>query len=389
MPGYEIIDSEERQEVNSVFDSGGVLFRYGFEALRNNTYKVVEFENKFAEFLHAQYAQATTSGTASLFAINKIFGIGKGDEVITQSFTFVATVEAILETGATPVICEVDETLNMDPIDLEKRITKKTKAIWVVHMMGVPARISEIARIAKKYRLFLLEDTAQSLGAKYNGQFCGTFGDAGAFSFDFGKTLTTGDGGMIVVPTKKLYLAARAYCDHGHEDNPKFPRGEDTATRSGFNFRMMELQGAVGLAQLRKLPKALSQVKKNYKKLENLLKGIPEIEFRKVPKEGEEVGDSLTFFLPTAKQRKKVSDYLTGKKIGFKLLPGAVKWHFAGRWDHIWDVYPRYAEKNYLKLWPKSYELLQRAIAIPIMINLSQQNIEYIASSIQTAVKDL
>ena len=387
MPGFEIIGKEEQKAVSEVFEKGGCLFRYGFEFMRNNSYQVIDFEKQFAQFSGAKYAQATTSGTASLFAVNKIHGIGKGDEVITQSFTFVATVEAIYETGATPIITEVDETLNMDPTDLERKITKKTKAIWVVHMLGVPAQMDEIRKIAQKYKLLLFEDTCQALGAVYRNKYCGTLADAGAFSFDFGKTLTTGDGGMIITDKKNTYLKARAYCDHGHEDNPKYLRGEDTASMSGFNFRMMELQGAVGLVQLKKLPRALKKVKDNYLKLQGLLSNIKDIKFRKIPSGAVEVGDSLIFFLKTQEKRTKVSNYLSKKGIAFKLLPGAVKWHFAGRWDHIWNQIPYYRGKKYIELWPKSYDLLQRSIAIPIMIKMTEQRIQSIAQLIIDAIK--
>ncbi len=386
MPGYEIIGEEEREAVNAVFDSGGCLFRYGFDFMRKGRYSVVDFEKQFATYIRVPHAHAVSSGTAALFCVNKALGIGPGDEVITQSFTFVATVEAITETGATPVIAEIDETLNMDPADLEKKISKKTKAIWVVHMMGNPARMKEILAIGKKYGVPVLEDTAQAFGARYENRYCGTWGKAGIFSFDFGKTLTTGEGGMIATADTSLFLSVYAYADHGHEDNPKFPRGEDTATRKGFNFRMMELQGAIGQVQLKKMKQALATVKKNHDALKQRLSDIHVLTFREVPNEGTDVGDSLVFFLPTVQQREQVSEYLAGQGIGFKLLPGAVKWHFAGRWDHIWKDVPEYAEKNYLSLWPRSYDLLQRAIAIPILIKMTNKQINKIAHEINRAV---
>ena len=141
MPGCEIIGDDERQAVNEVFDNGAVLFRQAFAGLRNNMYKVKDFEAAFAQFTQARYAHAVTSGTAALKVALKAMRVGPGDEVVTQSHTFVATVEAILECGASPVIADVDWTLNMDPEDLERKLTPRTKVILPVHMLGVACRM--------------------------------------------------------------------------------------------------------------------------------------------------------------------------------------------------------------------------------------------------------
>lgn len=167
-------------------------------------YKVREFEQAFAKYTGAAHAQAVTSGTAALKVALTALGIGIGDEVITQGFTFVATWEAILDVGAVPVFTEVDQTLNMDPTDLEKKITSKTRAIIPVHMLGAPARMKEIKEIADKYGIHILEDTAQATGARLNGQHLGTFGHFGTFSFDSVKTMTTGEGGMVITNDEEL-----------------------------------------------------------------------------------------------------------------------------------------------------------------------------------------
>jgi len=225
MPGWEIIGEEERRAVNDVFDNGGVLFRHSFVAIRNNMYKVKDFEIAFAKHVGASYAHAVTSGSAALKVALKAIGVGPGDEVITQCHTFVATVEAIIECGATPVLTDVDYTLNMDPEDLKRKITPRTKAIIPVHMLGVAARMDVITEVAAQHGLLVLEDAAQACGGTYQGRHLGTIGNAGTFSFDHGKILTTGEGGMVVTSDEKLYLNARIYADHGHEDNPAVPRG--------------------------------------------------------------------------------------------------------------------------------------------------------------------
>ena len=263
MPGFEVIGAEEQAEINDVFARGGVLFRHGFDALRNDCYKVLDFEAAFASYMNVPHALAVSSGTAALRVALAVLDLQAGDEVITQSFTFVATAEAIIESRAVPVCCEVDGTLNMDPADLERRITPRTRAVIAVHMLGTPARLREISAICQRHNVMLIEDAAWGCGGSLDGRALGTWGAMGTFSFDFAKTMTTGEGGMIVFRNRSDYERAAAWHDHGHENNPAVPRWEDTRSGSGFNFRMTELQGAVGLAQLRKLDDVVRHQQKN------------------------------------------------------------------------------------------------------------------------------
>ena len=216
MPGFEIFGEEEKKEIMDVLATG-VLFRYEFMDQRKGVFKVREFEQKFAEYCGAGHAQAVTSGTSALKVALSAMGIGPGDEVITQGFTFVATWEAILEVGAVPVFTEVDATLNMDPVDLEKKITPATKCIVPVHMLGGQANIVEILGIGSRHNIPVLEDTAQAAGARIRGKHLGTFGKCGTFSFDSVKTLTTGEGGMIITDDLDLWRSMSEYHDHGHD----------------------------------------------------------------------------------------------------------------------------------------------------------------------------
>ena len=172
--------------------------------------------------------------------------------MITQAFTFVATVEAIVESGATPISVDIDEDLYIDLERLESAITEQTKAVIVVHMLGSPCDMRALVELCKKYNLPLIEDTAWGCGGtvEHLGPL-GTIGDIGCFSFDYAKTITTGEGGMVVAKTSRLLDKAKAWHDHGHENNPQVPRWEDTRSSSGFNFRMSELQ-AVGIQQLKR-----------------------------------------------------------------------------------------------------------------------------------------
>ena len=387
MPGYELIGKEERDAVLEVFNKGGVLFRHSFDALRQGVYKVKEFEAEFAKKLNVKHARAITSGTAALKVALKALDVKPGDEVITQCFTFVATVEAIIDVGAKPVITEINKTLNMDPSDLESKITDKTRAIIPVHMLGAPCQMDKIMSVSKAHGIPILEDTAQALGGEYKRKKLGSIGDLGIFSFDFGKALTTGEGGMVVTNQWSLYKKAKEYSDHGHEENPKFQRGEDTRTTYGFNYNMMELQGTVGLAQLKKLDYILQCQRENKRKIKNGISDIPNIEFREFSDEMGDTGDTLVFLVRDSEKAKMFTKMLIEKKMGTKILPDAVKWHFAGTWDHMLPASGEYKGKNLMNLWKKSYSILSRGISIPISVKMSDDRINEIINAIRDISK--
>jgi len=307
-------------------------------------------------------------------------GVKPGDEVITQSFTFVATVEAILELGAKPIITEIDKSLNMDPIDLKRKITKKTKTIIPVHMSGVSARMKEIMEISNEENIPVLEDSAQSFGGSYKNKFLGTIGDAGIYSLDIGKIITTGEGGVLVTDKEEIYQKAREYSDHGHEQNPNFPRGEDTRHHWGFNYKMMELQGAIGLAQLKKLDYIIKKQRDNKKQMKKIIETIKNIEFRDVPDVKGDTGDTLIFFVKLEEKAKRIAKILDNN-IGTKNLPDAIDWHFAGTWKHIFDY------NNLNNIWKNSNDLLRKSIAIPICINMDYQ-IKDVIESLKNITKN-
>lgn len=389
MPGYELIGKEERDAVLDIFNKGGVLFRHSFEALRQGVYKVKEFEAEFAKKLNVKHARAVTSGTAALKVALKALDVKPGDEVITQCFTFVATVEAIIDVGAKPVITEINKTLNMDPADLESKITDKTRAIIPVHMLGAPCQMDEIMSVSKAHGIPILEDTAQALGGGYKGKKLGTIGDFGIFSFDFGKALTTGEGGMVVTNQWSLYKKAKEYSDHGHEETPHFPRGEDTRTTYGFNYNMMELQGAVGLAQLKKLDYILQRQRENKRKIKDGVRSISNIEFREFADEAGDAADTLIFFVEDGEKAKTFTKMLIEKKIGTKILPDAIKWHFAGTWDHMLPACEEYRGKKLIDIWKKSYSILNRGISIPILVKMSNDRINEIINAIHEISKKI
>jgi dTDP-4-amino-4,6-dideoxygalactose transaminase len=234
--------------------------------------------------------------------------------------------------------------------------------------------------VARKYNLKVLEDAAQALGGEYKGKKLGTIGDVGIFSFDYGKALTTGEGGMILTNNEEIYRRAREFSDHGHEQNPNFPRGEDTRRMWGLTYRMMELQGALGLAQFKKLDFILERQKENKKRIKDGIKNIARIEFRELPDQGGDAGDTLIFFLESREKASKFAKLLAAEGLGTKNLPDAINWHFAGTWNHIFSD---------CSLWPKSEEILRRAIAIPIFVKMDEEKINKVINTIHNIVKQL
>ena len=370
MPGFEVIGAEEQAEINDVFARGGVLFRQGFDALRNNCYKVRDFEAAFASYMGVPHALAVTSGTAALRVALAILDLQPDDEVITQSFTFVATTEAIIEARAVPVCCEVDGTLNMDPVDLERRITPKTRAIIPVHMLGTPARLREISAICERRNIVLIEDAAWGCGGSLDGRALGTWGRMGTFSFDFAKTMTTGEGGMITFHDRADYERAAAWHDHGHENNPAVPRWEDTRSGSGFNYRMTELQGAVGLAQLRKLNDVVRHQKKNRDAMWRAISDLPGIVARDVPAGSVETADALVFETPSASVAREIRSRLVTAGLVTKILPEAVTWHFAGTWSHMPELVARHGDLS--NAFPATAARLARCVSLPVTVNMDE-----------------
>ena len=340
-------------------------------------------KKKFAQHFKINYALGVTSGTAALRVAIASLNLKPGDEIITQAFTFVATVEAIVESNCKPICANIDDTLNLDPIDLEKKISKKTKAVIVVHMLGVPANMDKIKKICKKNKIKIIEDTAWGCGGKYNNQFLGTIGDIGTFSFDHAKAMTTGEGGMVVFKNKSIFLKAKAWHDHGHENNPKFPRWEDSRKSSGFNFRMNELQGAIGIAQLKKLNFIIKSQRKTYDLIWNNIKNIKGIKKREYSSKCFISADALIIQVKNRKLAIACRKALLKRGISTKILPEAYTWHFAGKWSHIKELNQNRLSKS-LKM---SEEKLKKAVSIPISLKISKSKILKIKKSLEEALK--
>lgn len=356
MPGWELINHKEKSALNNLFlKNRGILFAHGFDKFRNK-FHVREFEKLIGNKFKSKNVLAVTSGTAALKIALKAIGVKSGDEIITQAFNFISTVEVILDVGAKPIIVEVDETLNMCSKDLKKKITTKTKAIIPVHMLGVPVNLKEILAIAKEKKIKIISDNCESMGAKFNKKYINQIVDVEIFSLDFAKTITCGEGGLILTNSNKIGKYCREYHDHGHENKIK-PRGIDTVSITGFNYRMTEMQAIIGKEQLKKFNFILKENKKRYETLNKIIKLYAKI--RQIPYNSTPIYD--TFIFEPKKNKNIIVSYLNNAGIGTKNLPDAIRWHCSYFWKHA------LGKKN-IKNSLSTKIKLQKQISIPILL---------------------
>ena len=275
----------------------------------------------------------------------------------------------------------------MEREDQERRITRRTKAVIAVHMLGTPARLPEIQAVCRKHDLVLIEDAAWGCGGSLAGKPLGIWGELGTFSFDFAKTLTTGEGGMVLFKDKERYERASAWHDHGHENNPSVPRWEDTRSGSGFNFRMMELQGAVGLAQLRKLKDIVAAQRANRDRIWAAIHDLPGIVPRAIPDGAFDSADALVFTVGDSDTALRCRAALLASDLSTKILPEATTWHFAGTWTHM----PKLVAAHGGDLggaFPHSRQLLERAVSLPVMVKMVETTPQAMRAAISKALSE-
>lgn len=394
MPGFELFDREEQKHIQEVMDTG-IIMRYNFDELRNNRWKAKELEAKISKSLQIKYVHLTSSGTTALITAMKALGIGAGDEVIMPVFTFVASFEAILFTGAIPVFADIDDSLTLNPGSAEKAITPRTKAIMPVHMCGAMADLDALMKIAKNHKLYLIEDACQATGATYKGKSIGTIGDIGCLSFDFVKTVTCGEGGAVLTNDEKVYQLTEQFSDHGH-DHVGNDRGAEDHPVVGLNFRISELHAAIGLGQWGKLDRFLAQQRKIKNRIKNSLKQYTEIDFRRIP---DESGDNASFLSLI------LDDEITAKNLAKELkskgIPCAYwydnKWHYIRKWNHFKKL------KNSNELYSEQRELLpdyenqdfsvsdaimKKVVSIPISLRWDEKKADQVSAVIIEITKN-
>ena len=352
-----IIGEEEIENVVEVLKSGMIA----------KGPKVAEFEEKFAKWVGAKYAVATNSGTAALHVALLSCGIGPGDEVITTPFTFIATGNAIVYTGATPVFADIDlETYNIDPDTIEDLITDKTKAILPVQLYGQSADMDKIREIAKKHDLLVIEDAAQAHGAMYNDEKVGNMGDMACFSFYPTKNMTTSEGGMITTNNKELAEKARVFRAHG--SNIKYKHDE-----IGYNFRSSDIAAAIGLAQLDKIDEFNEKRINNANYLNEGLKNVEGVITPASPENRKHVYHQYTIRV-TKGNRDDWVDILTENGIGSGI-------HYP---IPLYNQ-PIYKELGFTGSAPNAELAADTVISLPVHPSLSKEDLDLVIEAVKDA----
>lgn len=349
-----ILGKEELNQVISILKEGALT-----SAANIGGKNVQEFEKLTSDFVKSKYAIAVNSGTAALQAALYALDVKAGDEVLIPSFTFVATANAVKSVGAKPIFVDIlKENYTIDPNDLKKKITKKSKAIIPVHLYGNVAYMNKIIELARKNNIKIIEDAAQSLGSTLKGKHTGTFSDLGCYSLYPAKVMTAGEGGIIVTNSKNLFEKLKMIRNHG------MLHGYDTRI-FGLNLRLPELSAAIAKIQIKKLPGFLTKRRKNARILSELLSGLDII----IPKE--RTNEKVNWYLYTIaiKNREKIMKKLNSKGIGA-----------AAYYPTPIHKTPFYNKK--IKLTNTDWAASQ-VLSLPIHPQVSTKNIEYIAKTIR------
>lgn len=334
-----------------------------------------EFEDKFAELVGTNYAVALNSCTAALHASLISLGIKEGDEVIVPSNTFIATANAVLYVGAKPVFADVDpKTFNISPIDIEEKLSSKTKAIIVVHLAGNPCDMNKILQIAKTHNLFLIEDSAHAHGALYKGHGCGSFGESGCFSFYPTKVLTCAEGGMVVTNKKDVADKIRIIRNHGRAGY-----GPNANTEIGFNYRLSDVHAAIGLSQLDRAKEFVDERNRIAKRYSQELSGISWIRPQFI-----ESGNLCSFYAyvlmlenDAPLTRNEVMEYLKNKGVGSSILYNPV---------HLQPIYKRLF--GYQRgMLPVTEEIGDQSLAIPLFSGMDDEQVSCVIKTLKELEK--
>jgi 8-amino-3,8-dideoxy-alpha-D-manno-octulosonate transaminase len=315
-PGASFYGQEELDLVKKVIDSKSPFRFYGPDVQG----MVDGFEKESVEKFGVKFGLGVNSGTSALQCALAAFGVGEGDEVMVPAVTFVATSGTVTLTGAKPVFVEIDKSLNIDPSDLENRLTSKTKGIIVVHIYGLAADMDPILDFAKKHNLWVLEDCAQAWGVRYHGKYVGSIGQMGAFSLQMNKILTAGEGGLVTTQDDILFERAWRFHDHGDLRQSSDSQAV-VAPFAGGSLRMSELTGAIALAQIRKLDHILDSLRKWSKFIYEKIDGVVSWESRYRPDPNGDAGLILGFFLDDSDHAKQVQEALNAEGLACSYQP--------------------------------------------------------------------
>ncbi len=363
------------------------LFRFGRQAEQSPT---AQFEKRFAALTQTPYALAVNSGTSALVAGLVGIGVGSGDEVIVPAYTYIATAAAVLARGAFPVIAEVDDTLTLDPADVARKITPRTKAIIPVHMRGLPCQMDELLAVAQQHKLRVLEDCAQANGGQYRGRPLGSLGDCGAFSLQQFKIITAGEGGAVVAKDKEIFDRAACY----HDSAYAFWKDRDNQLSIkpflGENYRMNEMSGALVLAQLDKRDAILKRCRSIKRTLLETVRTLPGFTPQRVADEAGDCGLVVVFYVADSAMAKRVAAALRAEGMGAGSIfdEGIPDRHIYYHWDYVleqrtpdhtgypWRNTPNPCHVKYdRQQCPRSTELLGKTVALSITQRMSDAHV--------------
>ena len=328
---------------------------------------IVKFEEELANFHRMKYAIVTSNCTTALHLSLKALGIGDGDEVICPNLTFIAPANMVLLSGAKLILVDIDrETLTIDPKLIESKITNKTKAIIVVHQFGHACHMDEIMHLASKYNLRVIEDNAESIGAKYKNKLLGTIGDVSTYSFFGNKIITSGEGGAVLTNDENISVKCRELRDHGMDTNRKYHH-----TDLGYNYRMTNMQAAIGLAQLEMLDKILNLRKKQMDYYYDKLSNIKGISLRKFAEWCNPVHWLITITLNENYDRNELIKYMKNKKIDCRQMINPVN-----QSEHL--------KKKFIEEFPVSDLISRQSLHLPSSTNLQRKTLNYIINSFKS-----
>ena len=327
--------------------------------------KLKKFQEKIAKLCQVKQAIGVCNGTQALYIGLKVLGINKGDEVIVPDFTFIASANAVVWAGGKPVFVDVDaKTFNIDPSKIEKVITKKTKAIMPVHIYGQAAKMPEIMKIAKRHKLYVIEDAAQGIGVTYNGKPVGGFGDVGCLSFYADKIITTGEGGMVLTNDDNLARKCIILLNQGRTE-----RGWYIHDEIGYNFRMSDLQAAIGLGQLKKLSIIIKRKRKIEKLYRRHLANVSGVEFPYVDPNGFKVPFRIIILVENP---QTLLEFL--EKEGIKVNRSFYPLHLQPCYQSHFKV-----KRNF----PRSVAAHGRILCLPSAVTLTEKEIRYVCEKIR------
>ncbi len=364
VPLFEIYNDEEDVKLISEQIASGKFWAVGS--------KVTEFEEKIADYIGTKHAITFNSGTSALHADLLAHGIGKNDEVIVPSFTFIATANAPLFVGAKTVFADIEEeTCGLNPESVEDKITENTKAIIPVHYGGCPCKIKELKDVAEDNDLILVEDAAEAFGASVDGKNVSTFGDSNILSFCQNKIITTGEGGAVVTDSDEIFEKLKLIRSHGRLESADYfsSVGLFDYIELGFNWRMSNLTATLGISQIHKVDKIIEMRQKNAEYLsKRISEETDEIQIPEVPKGYNHV---YQLYCVLANKRDELIDYLADNRISSKIYFDPV---------HKSEFYKN--KLNYDDVLPVTEKMHEKTITLPMFPTLTTEQMDYMAETI-------